>query len=102
MAGQVAGSLTAAGAALLDPSGALRPGIPFCPPEGDAGTGMVATEGTHGTGIVGGDFEKQYVAGAPLGRIGQPRDISGVASFLASADADWITGEAFFVAGGYR
>lgn len=44
VAGQAAGSLTAAGAALLDPSGALRPGIPFCPPEGDAGTGMVATE----------------------------------------------------------
>ncbi|MFB8892245.1 xylulokinase [Microbacterium plantarum] len=44
VAGQVAGSLTAAGAALLDPSGVLRPGIPFCPPEGDAGTGMVATE----------------------------------------------------------
>jgi len=64
--------------------------------------GMVATEGTHGSGIVGGDFEKQYLAGAPLGRIGQPRDVSGVASFLASADADWITGETFFVAGGYR
>lgn len=42
-AGAPAGELTAAGAALLDPSGALRPGIPFCPPEGDAGTGMVAT-----------------------------------------------------------
>ncbi|WP_420792720.1 xylulokinase [Microbacterium thalli] len=43
VAGQAAGSLTPAGAALLDPSGALRPGVPFCPPEGDAGTGMVAT-----------------------------------------------------------
>ena len=43
VAGQDAGSLTAAGAALLDPTGALRPGIPLCPPEGDAGTGMVAT-----------------------------------------------------------
>jgi sugar (pentulose or hexulose) kinase len=42
-AGDVAGSLTDEGAALLDPSGALRPGIPLCPPEGDAGTGMVAT-----------------------------------------------------------
>ena len=64
--------------------------------------GMVATEGTHGSGIVGGDFEKQYLAGAPLGRIGQPRDISGVAAFLASSDADWITGETFYVSGGYR
>jgi len=42
-AGRVAGELTEAGAALLDPTGALRAGIPFCPPEGDAGTGMVAT-----------------------------------------------------------
>lgn len=42
-AGAAAGTLTAEGAALLDPSGALQPGIPLCPPEGDAGTGMVAT-----------------------------------------------------------
>jgi sugar (pentulose or hexulose) kinase len=42
-AGRPAGELTADGAALLDPSGSLRAGIPFCPPEGDAGTGMVAT-----------------------------------------------------------
>jgi len=42
-AGQPAGTLTAAGAQLLDPSGRLRPGAPLCPPEGDAGTGMVAT-----------------------------------------------------------
>jgi sugar (pentulose or hexulose) kinase len=38
-----AGTLTAEGAALLDPAGRLRPGSPLCPPEGDAGTGMVAT-----------------------------------------------------------
>ena len=42
-AGAEAGALTDEGAALLDPSGALRAGIPLCPPEGDAGTGMVAT-----------------------------------------------------------
>lgn len=42
-AGETAGSLTAAGALLLDPDGHLQPGIPLCPPEGDAGTGMVAT-----------------------------------------------------------
>ena len=42
-AGRPAGKLTAAGAKLLDPSGRLAPGIPLCPPEGDAGTGMVAT-----------------------------------------------------------
>jgi sugar (pentulose or hexulose) kinase len=42
-AGADAGALTAEGALLLDPSGSLAPGIPLCPPEGDAGTGMVAT-----------------------------------------------------------
>ena len=42
-AGEDAGSLTEEGAKLLDPSGSLQPGIPLCPPEGDAGTGMVAT-----------------------------------------------------------
>ena len=43
VAGEDAGSLTAEGALLLDPSGNLQPGAPLCPPEGDAGTGMVAT-----------------------------------------------------------
>jgi sugar (pentulose or hexulose) kinase len=43
VAGESAGSLTADGAALLDPTGTLRPGAVFCAPEGDAGTGMVAT-----------------------------------------------------------
>ncbi len=35
--------LTAEGAKLLDPTGTLQPGVPLCPPEGDAGTGMAAT-----------------------------------------------------------
>ncbi len=43
VAGEQAGRLTEGGAALLDPGGTLRPGVPCCPPEGDAGTGMVAT-----------------------------------------------------------
>ena len=43
VAGQDAGCLTAEGAKLLDPTGKLQPGIPMAPPEGDAGTGMVAT-----------------------------------------------------------
>ena len=42
-AGQQAGALTEEGAKLLDPTGTLQAGIPFCPPEGDAGTGMAAT-----------------------------------------------------------
>ncbi|WP_085832030.1 xylulokinase [Clostridium merdae] len=42
-AGDAAGVLTPEGAKLLDPSGQLLPGVPLCPPEGDAGTGMTAT-----------------------------------------------------------
>jgi sugar (pentulose or hexulose) kinase len=42
-AGRPAGKLSAEGAKLLDPTGTLAAGIPLCPPEGDAGTGMVAT-----------------------------------------------------------
>lgn len=42
-AGEKAGVLTEEGAKLLDPTGTLKSGIPMCPPEGDAGTGMVAT-----------------------------------------------------------
>ena len=42
-AGQPAGTLTPEGAKLLDPAGLLSPGVPLAPPEGDAGTGMVAT-----------------------------------------------------------
>ena len=43
VSGEAAGVLTAEGAKLLDPTGQLQGGIPLCPPEGDAGTGMVAT-----------------------------------------------------------
>ncbi len=43
LAGEEAGRLTEEGARFLDPTGNLKAGIPLCPPEGDAGTGMVAT-----------------------------------------------------------
>jgi sugar (pentulose or hexulose) kinase len=43
VAGESAGTLSDQGAKLLDPTGQLQAGIPLCPPEGDAGTGMVAT-----------------------------------------------------------
>ena len=43
LAGENAGTLTEQGARFLDPTGDLESGIPLCPPEGDAGTGMVAT-----------------------------------------------------------
>jgi len=52
-AGEQAGKLTEYGVKLLDSTGKLRPGIPMCPPEGDAGTGMVATNSiTERTGNV--------------------------------------------------
>ena len=53
MAGDEAGTLTEEGALFLDPTGTLQAGIPLCPPEGDAGTGMVATNSVRvGTGNV--------------------------------------------------
>lgn len=53
VAGQNAGRLTEEGARLLDPSGQLEAGVPLCPPEGDAGTGMTATNSvTRRTGNV--------------------------------------------------
>ncbi len=64
--------------------------------------GGVETEGTHASGIIGGDFEKQIVASTPLGRFGQPEDIAPVAVFLASADSGWLTGETLLASGGLR
>jgi 3-oxoacyl-[acyl-carrier protein] reductase len=64
--------------------------------------GMVETEGVHGAGLASGDFRKQLEAQTPLGRIGQPQDIAPAAVFLASDDSAWITGETFYIAGGYR
>ena len=64
--------------------------------------GMVETEGVHAAGFIGSDFQKEHVAQTPLGRIGQPRDIATVASFLASTDSGWITGETILAAGGNR
>ena len=52
-AGEDAGVLTEAGAKFLDPTGTFLPGVPMVPPEGDAGTGMVATNSVRvGTGNV--------------------------------------------------
>jgi 3-oxoacyl-[acyl-carrier protein] reductase len=64
--------------------------------------GMIETEGLHSAGFVGGDFEKYAVSQTPLGRIGQPQDIATVATFLASADSGWLTGETFLTSGGFR
>ena len=64
--------------------------------------GVVETEGTHSLGFIGSDFQKQFEAQTPLGRIGQPDDIAPIAVFLASADSGWLTGETLLASGGLR
>jgi 3-oxoacyl-[acyl-carrier protein] reductase len=64
--------------------------------------GMVETEGTHTAGITESDMRKQVERDTPLGRIGKPEDIAGLAVFLASDEASWISGESYYVAGGLR
>jgi 3-oxoacyl-[acyl-carrier protein] reductase len=64
--------------------------------------GGVETEGLHTMGIMGSDFEKQMVAETPLGRLGQPDDIAGIAVFLASDQSKWLTGERLTASGGAR
>jgi 3-oxoacyl-[acyl-carrier protein] reductase len=64
--------------------------------------GMVETEGAHAIGVIGSDFQKQFEAQTPLGRIAQPEDIAPIAVFLASADSGWLTGETLLASGGLR
>ena len=64
--------------------------------------GLVETEGTHTSGFTSGDFHDQYIKNAPLGRIGQPRDIAAAVTYLASDDSAWVTGETLLVSGGHR
>jgi 3-oxoacyl-[acyl-carrier protein] reductase len=64
--------------------------------------GMVETEGVHAAGFIGSEFEKNTVAQTPLGRIGQPQDIATIATFLASDDSAWLTGELLKAGGGLR
>jgi 3-oxoacyl-[acyl-carrier protein] reductase len=63
--------------------------------------GMTETEGVEA--MAGSqDMRANVVPQTPLGRIGQPRDIANVVSFLASDEAGWITGQAIPVSGGLR
>lgn len=64
--------------------------------------GMIETEGAHAAGILGSDLHKEAVARTPLGRIGQPDDVAGIAAFLASDDATWVNGQLIQAAGGFR
>ncbi|MCI0466436.1 MAG: glucose 1-dehydrogenase [Beijerinckiaceae bacterium] len=64
--------------------------------------GVIETEGTRAAGVVGSEFEKQFVALTPLGRTGRPDDIAPVAVFLASDESRWVTGDTLVVSGGLR
>ncbi len=64
--------------------------------------GMIDTEGVQSAGFLGSDFEKGIVAQTPLGRIGQPEDISPAAVFLASSDSKYMTGQTVNISGGIR
>ncbi|HEY0215361.1 MAG TPA: FGGY-family carbohydrate kinase, partial [Cellulomonas sp.] len=78
VAGQDAGRLTAEGAALLDPTGTLGAGIPLCPPEGDAGTGMVATSSVAprtGNVSAGTSIFAMVVLERPLARVHHELDL---------------------------
>lgn len=76
-AGDSGGVLTEQGALLIDPTGELRPGIRLCPPESDAGTGMVATNSVRvGTGnvSVGTSVFAMIVLSRALGNVGPELD----------------------------
>jgi 3-oxoacyl-[acyl-carrier protein] reductase len=64
--------------------------------------GMIETEGVHTAGLVGSDFQKMVESQAPLGRMGQPDDISPTAVYLASSDSKYMTGETLLVSGGLK
>ncbi len=78
MAGTEAGALTPEGARRLDPSGHLRAGVPMCPPDGDAGTGMTATNAVRqrtGNVSAGTSSFSMIVLERPLSRYYQSIDI---------------------------
>lgn len=64
--------------------------------------GMVETDGLRASGMNEGDLRNYMEKTTPLGRIGQPEDIALAATFLASDDARWITGQVIVAAGGKR
>ncbi len=64
--------------------------------------GMIETEGLRASGLSEGAFRDQQERETPLGRIGHPDDIAPAATFLASDDARWITGQVIIAAGGKR
>ena len=78
VAGEDAGCLTEKGARLLDPTGTLKAGCPLCPPEGDAGTGMVATNAVKvrtGNVSAGTSAFAMVVLEKPLSKVNESIDV---------------------------
>ncbi len=77
-AGEAAGTLTEEGARLLDPAGDLQAGVPMCPPEGDAGTGMTATNAVRvrtGNISAGTSIFSMVVTEKPLSKVHEEIDM---------------------------
>lgn len=64
--------------------------------------GMIQTEGVVAAGFHEGDMRKWFESVTPMARIGTVDEIASVVAFLASRDADYITGETLHVTGGLR
>lgn len=62
----------------------------------------VVAPGPVQTGYLAPEFEQSIAAGTPLGRVGRPEDIADVVVFLASSQAQWMTGQLLYVGGGWR
>jgi 3-oxoacyl-[acyl-carrier protein] reductase len=66
--------------------------------------GATLSEGTKAAGLYGveSEFERLLVGMTPLGRIGTPADIAKIATFLASDESGWLTGEVILASGGLK
>lgn len=62
--------------------------------------GVVDTQGTRSAGIIDSDLANQMAASSPLGRSGKVDDVTGLAVFLASHEAKWMTGQVISISGG--
>lgn len=62
----------------------------------------VVAPGPIQTGYLTPEQEEQIAQGTPLGRVGRPEDVADVVAFLASAQANWVTGQLIYVGGGWR
>jgi 3-oxoacyl-[acyl-carrier protein] reductase len=64
--------------------------------------GAVHTEGFESAGFKDSPFEAHMIQDTPLGRLGMPKDIADLVTYLASENSGWITGSLINAAGGWR